>query len=406
MVNPLSGIIFASIKSMKRLLLFFSACLVSIQLLAQKPDTSNYLLTDFALQLEITDAIDEMYNFNFHRAEVEFDWIKYNHPEHPLSYFLFGISTWWQMMPNIDKVGDLGDRFLAYMDTTIAKSEQLLKLDKENVEAKFFLAGAYGFKGRYHSDRRSWGKAAGAGRLALKYLERTKGYEAMSPEILFGDALFNYYSIWIRENYPSLKPILFFFPKGEKELGLQQLEEVASNAFYTRMEAIYFLMRIKAFETNETFEALRLSEYVFNKYPNNPYFHRFYARMLYQAGQYTQAADVSYEILARFNKQQLGYEEVSAKYAAFILAHLYRSQKNDEEAERYYSDVITYSEIALHEESGYYLYAQMYLAKAEKERGAYDAALLRIDKIRANTKRKEEINKQARKLKKEIKRMK
>ena len=38
------------------------------------------------------------------------------------------------------------------------------------------------------------------------------------------------------------------FPKGNKQLGLQQLEEVATNAFYTRVEAQYFLFRLYASE--------------------------------------------------------------------------------------------------------------------------------------------------------------
>ena len=368
---------------------------------AQPTDSTKYLLLDFALQLEITDAIDHMYNFDFGKAEVEFAWIKYNHPEHPLSYFLYGISTWWQMMPNLDERGPLyGDEFLAYMDTTITKAEQLLEVDEDNAEAYFFLAGAYGFKGRYFSDLKSWGKSTNVGRLALKYLERSREFTDISPEILFGDGLFNYYAIYIKENYPLLRPVLAFFPKGDKELGVQQLEEVATNAFYTRVEAVYFLMRIKAFDLNETFEALRLAEYIYQKYPNNPYFHRFYARMLFAAGQYTQSAEVSYEILERIKDRQLGYEAVSGRYAAFFLGQLYRSQKNDEEAERYFRQVISFTEKVEQEESGYYLNAQLYLAKAELEREEYESVLERIDIIRDNTKRKEWINKEARDLKK------
>ncbi|MFT6827042.1 MAG: hypothetical protein ACJAZV_000322, partial [Roseivirga sp.] len=114
-------------------------------------DTARYLLLNLALQYEITTAVDNMYNFDFKKAEVEFNWIKYNYPEHPLGYFLFGISTWWQMMPNLDKESPLGEEFLAYMDTAIYKSEAILEQYEDNIEANFFLAGAYGFQGRYHS---------------------------------------------------------------------------------------------------------------------------------------------------------------------------------------------------------------------------------------------------------------
>ena len=372
---------------------------------AQKIDSTNYLLLDYALQLEITDAVDDMYNFDFRKAEVEFSWIAYNYPDHPLAYFLYGISTWWQMMPNLETRGEIyGEEFLGYMDQSIEKAERMLEIDENNAEAYFFLAGAYGFKGRYYSDLKNWTKSTNVGRLALKYLERSRDYVDISPEILFGDGLFNYYAIYIKENYPLLRPVLVFFPKGDKALGIEQLEEVATNAFYTRVEAIYFLMRIKAFDLNETFDALRLSEYIYNKYPNNPYFHRFYARMLYASGQFRKAADVSFEILERIEKEQLGYESVSGRYAAFFLAHFYRSQKNDEEAEKYYRTVISFTEKIEQEESGYYLNAQLYLAEAEFKRSEYERALARIDIIRDNSKRRDLINKEARNLKKEIRR--
>lgn len=392
---------------MKKLILYIFLSQVSwFQLYgAQNPnDTTKYLLLDMALQLQITDAVDDMYNFKFHRAEVEFSWLKYNHPEHPLPYFLYGISTWWQMMPNLDADTPLGEEFLAYMDTAIVKSKALLKRDEKNVEAAFFLAGAYGFKGRYHSEKRNWGRAASAGKQALKNLEKTKGNESFSPEILFGDALFNYYSIWIRENYPMLKPILFFFPKGDKQLGIEQMEKVSRNAFYTRVEAIYFLMRIKAFEEKKTFDALRLAEYIYKQYPDNPYFHRFYARMLYTTGQYSKTKEVSKEILKRIEAGQEGYEAVSGRYASFYLGHIARKSNNWEEARPHFENVITFTEQVQGEESGYYLFSQYYLAQHEAENGTYDQALERISIIRDNTRRRDDINKKARVLRKEIKR--
>lgn len=393
------------LKSLKKYLLLFF-CITALNTgQAQSPnDSTKYLLLDMALQLQITDAIDDMYNFDFHKAEVEFNWMRYNYPEHPLPYFLFGISTWWQMMPNLDKETPLGDEFLAYMDQAIEKAENMLDVNEDNMEAEFFLAGAYGFVGRYHSEKHNWGKATNAGRLALKYLNEIRGNEDFSPEILFGDGLFNYYSVYIKETYPLLRPVLAFFPKGDKELGIEQLEKVTTNAFYTRMEAIYFLMRIKAFDMNETFEALRLSEYIYEKYPNNPYFHRFYARMLYSAGQYKEAASVSQEILNRVVAKQTGYEEISGRYAAFFLAHDYRSSNNWPAAERYYQMVIDYTENINDSESGYYLYSQLYLAEREIERAEYEPALERIDIIRDNTKRKESLNERARELKKEVRR--
>jgi hypothetical protein len=386
------------------ILLFFFAASWHISLANnQAPsDSTKYLLLDFNLVLQISGAVDSMYNFNFRSAEVEFNYLKYDHPTHPLPYFLHGVSRWWQMMPNLEAETPLGEVFLAYMDSTITMAEVMTDLDEDNIEANFFLAAAYGFKGRYHSENKNWRRAAGAGRLALKYLEKTHGHEDFSPEILFGDALFNYYSIYIRENYPMLRPILMFFPKGVKELGIIQLEEVANNAFYTRVEAQYFLMRIKAYEEKNIPEALRLGEYMFNRYPNNPYFHRFYARMLYLSGQYNKALEESEAILAHIENGKLGYEGVSGRWASFYAGHIVNGRNDKEQAREHFKAVITFSEATGAEASGYYIYSALLMAEYYAENDQGDLAMPLIKKIRENTKRKNPSYKKARALEKQI----
>jgi hypothetical protein len=130
---------------------------------------------------------------------------------------------------------------------------------------------------------------------------------SLSPEFLFGDALYNYYSVWIRENYPILRPIMIGFKKGNKEEGIEQLREVANNAFYTRTEAQLFLMRILALDENDTRGALQIAEYLNKTYPDNPYFHRFYARLLYNSGRRNKMEIVCLSILKRIDSKMPGY---------------------------------------------------------------------------------------------------
>jgi len=365
-------------------------------------DTTRYLLLNYALQMEITDAVDQMYNFNFHKAEVEFNWMKYRYPDHPLPYFLFAVSKWWQMLPYGYENEQLEEQFQQYIELTIEKAEDIYDADEGNIEAAFFMAGAYGFLGRYHSEKKNWLSAASVGKSSLNYLRIIQGNESFSPEILFGDALFNYYASWLRDEYPLLRPIMLFFPKGNMELGINQLETVSRNAFYTRIEAIYFLMRIRAYETKELGEALRLSETVHNKYPNNPYFHRFYTQMLYNNGRYNEALTESTVLLKRFEAEQLGYEEISAKYAHFFSGHILRGRGQHDEAQRHFYEAVRYNEMLGVDDSGYYLYAQYYLAEYELERGDYEIAMDRVKLIRKNTQRKETIAEMARDLQKQI----
>lgn len=323
---------------------------------------SPYLLLDRGLQYRITKSINSMYNFDFDVAERDFKVIAYQYPDHPLPDFLMALSYWWRI--EVDVTNEKYDKiFLAYIDRANEKAEKLYDEDKTNKEAAFFLAAGYGFQGRLLSERKSWTRAAWAGRNALKYMELSRGEEEFNPELLLGDALFNYFSVWIPENYPLLKPILALFPKGNKQLGLKQLEQVAENAFYTRIEAMYFLFRLYASEEKKPYEALRISEYLNEKFPNNPYFHRSYARHLYTVGRWTESLRESEEILRRIDAKQTGYESNSGRYAAFYIAQYYDRIGNRPEAKKYYLKTLSYGEEIESQESGYYLHSLVELGK-------------------------------------------
>jgi len=375
--------------------------LMSLQGFAQEADTafvanpSGYLLLDKGLQYRITKSINSMYNFDFPTAERDFAVIMYQYPEHPLPDFLMALGYWWRI--ELDVTNTRFDNiFIQYLDRANEKAEKMLDDDPKNKEAAFFLAAGYGFQGRLYSERKSWTKAAWAGRNALKYMELSRGEEEFNPELLLGDALFNYFSVWIPENYPLLKPVMALFPKGNKALGLQQLETVASNAFYTRVEAQYFLFRLYASEEKRPYDALRISEYLHTKFPNNPYFHRSYARHLYTVGRWTQAVEQSFEILNRIDQKQYGYESNSGRFAAFFVAEYYDRVGPKSEAKKYYLKTIAYGEESESQESGYYLHSLIQLGKMETEAKNKAQARKYFDQVKKYAKRKHPAHKEAR----------
>lgn len=378
------------------LLLFFVSISVE-KVQAQAPGTANspYLLLDRGLQYRITKSINSMYNFDFATAERDFAVIMYQYPEHPLPDFLMAISYWWRIEINVDNKR-YDNIFIQYLDRANAKAEKMLDQNPKNKEAAFFLAAGHGFQGRLYSERKSWTKATFAGKNALKYMEMSRGEEEFNPELLLGDALFNYFSVWIPEHYPLLKPVLALFPKGNKKLGLTQLEKVASTAFYTRVEAQYFLFRLYGSEENKPEDALRIVEYLHEKFPNNPYFHRSYARYLYTTGKWTQAMQESLEILDRLEKKQFGYEATSGRYAAFYLGEYYYRTGNTIEAKRYYSKTATIGEESESQESGYYLFSLISLGKiatAEKNKAL---AKTYFNQVKRYAKRKHPAHQEAR----------
>lgn len=393
------------------LIVVMMACLFSeaysqtiVKSATNRTDTTIILISDLHVQLECTQALNDLYNFDFPRAEAQFKYLKAKFKWHPLPYFLMGLIEWWKIMPNTKDTSH-DNTFFAYMDTTIMVGENLYKNHPAyKTEAAFFLAAAYAFKGRLYADeeRKNWGKAVSAGTSALDYLKYSKEKEGLNPELLFGDALYNYFSVWVPENYPALKPVLWFFKKGDKALGLQQLKEVSYNAFYTRTEAMVWLMRILNSYENDQPRAMQISEYLYTTYPNNPYFHRYYARMLYSTGRFTQAEPVCKEILAKIDSGQVGYEATSGRYAAFFLGQVYEARKKYDEAKKYYELCMKYAEQIGATESGYYLFSMIALGEIAERQGNKTEAKRWFKDVKKKAGRKDEAFKDA---KRRLKRM-
>ncbi|PWJ42364.1 tol-pal system protein YbgF [Sediminitomix flava] len=390
---------------------YFTSLNVSAQISRlPKLEDVDMLISNMNVQIEINSGIDYMYNFDFALAEGQFKWLKSHYPEHPLPHFLMGLSNWWKLMPNIeDQTYD--KELLNYMDASIKYSERILKKDKENPEAIFFLAASWGFKGRLYSERKMWTKAAAAGNKALDYVEKAKKLKSgdNNIELLFGDALFNYFAPWIRDNYPMLKPIMWFFDDGNMELGLEQMEKVGREAFYTRIEAMYFLMRIHSAgdELSDMKRAVQLSEYLHNKYPNNPYFHRYYARMLYMTGKFSRLEPVCLDIIERIDNNQVGYEAISGRYASFYLGSVYQGRLwNPTKAKYFYQRAIDFSKEIKAMDSGYCLHSAAALGKMYIKENKFDMAEPYFKLIKENASKKHSTYKAYKSFKKDYKKWK
>jgi tetratricopeptide (TPR) repeat protein len=350
-----------------RYLFLFITCVVSPVCFAQTDN--EMLLANTAVQIESTDAINDMYNFKFDKAEAYFLHLKDQYPDHPMPYFLMGLSNFWKMVPYIDTEdfrNTYEKEFLSYIDLSIEKGENMFDKNDKNLEAAFFLCAAHGFKGRYFAENKGYVKAAFQGKSALHYLTYTKGKGDLSPEFLFGESIFNYYSEWIKDEYPLLKPIISMFPKGNKNLGLAQLTECANSAFYTRIEAQYFLMRIYNNEENNSRAAYPYAKHLNETFPDNPYFQRVYARLAWELGYYAECEKICYDINYKVNIAMPGYEENTGRYASFFLGRILYEKGELEKSKFYFLKTSVFAESGSMSKMGYSLSAYYYLGLIEE----------------------------------------
>ena len=328
-------------------------------------DTKQWLLLNQDIQMELEGAMHNLYNFKFDKADRQFRSLRRRYPNHPMPYFLLGLSTWWKIMPGISTSQQYDKTFYAYLDTAITKAEALYIADEHNYEATFFLSAAYGFDARLHAERHDWRKATVSSKQSLTYLQKSRDANGLSPEFVFGEGLFNYYAVWIGQEYPWLRPVLLFFPKGDRATGLNQLDKVAQNGFYTATEARFFQARILgSARENQLDNALAASRSLAKDFPDNSCFQRMYATNCFAKAEFTDCEEVSRDMLAKINKGMVGYNGYAGRIAAYYLGYLeqYRYGRLDA-ARDYYQRCVVFCESVGLTQGGYYLFSLTNLAR-------------------------------------------
>ena len=330
----------------------------------QAIDTKGWLLLNPDIKTELDGAVHNLYNFQFDKAERQFRSLRRRYPQHPMPYFLLGLSTWWKIMPSNSHNEQYDRVFFAYLDTAIVKAQRLYDTDHQNYEATFFLAAAYGFDARLHAERSDWRKATVSSKRSLTYLQKSRAANGLSPEFAFGEGLFNYYAVWIADEYPWLRPVLLFFPKGNQQLGLAQLSTAAQQGFYTGTEARYFQMRIwGSAREHRPAESLIAARTLARDFPDNACFARIYATQAFAQGDFAACEQISRDILDKLNQGRAGYEAFSGRVAAYHLGYLLQTRDRDSvQAADYYRRCLVFSE-TVQATTGYYVFANAALAR-------------------------------------------
>ena len=355
------------------LLGLFLACTSGpcVCLLAQDASDSLRLLKDEATRYAAIEALDSLYDFRFKAARRRMHWLDQTHSEHPLPHLLMALSYWWEIMPDIgDKSHDAA--FLAHIDTALLQAEALI-LSGAKTEGSFFSASLYALRARWRGERGSWLMAAWDGQKALKALLIAGKKKELSVELLLGAGLYNYYSVWLPAHYPHMRMLFSLFKSGEKKKGIRQLKRVARYSFYVRIEALHFLMSI--LEEEEAIEARRIAAYLHEKYPNNPYFHRSYVKMLFVLGHWVDCKDACHIIRQRLKEKAKGYGGNEGRYASYYLGWIaWKKNKDTETARRYFRQGLHYASLVGAAHKGYTLRSLLHIGDIDKKKGSYASA--------------------------------
>ncbi|MDZ4746665.1 MAG: hypothetical protein SGJ05_11790 [bacterium] len=184
----------------------------------------------------LQQGIQNIYNVQFEEAHKNFESVIAMYPDHPAGYYLDAMIEWWKInLSSRNKAYDAA--FLAKIDRVLEVCNKIIETDRTNVTALFFKGGALGFRGRYYTIRERLIDAVNDAREALDLLTECQKIAPGNHDIMLGTGLYNYLAAVFPEAYPILKPVMVFFPRGDKTLGILQLKAAAQKARYANYEA-------------------------------------------------------------------------------------------------------------------------------------------------------------------------
>ena len=119
-----------------------------------------------------------------------------------------------------------------------------------------------------------------------------------------------------------LRPFKVFFPKGDREQGLAELQRAMTKGQFVPTEVAYSLLQIHYVFEQDYRESLRYVEWLRARHPDNSLFHLYEARVYEQLGDLGVARRALTEILDRHAKGQSGYTDAVAERSLYLLARV------------------------------------------------------------------------------------
>lgn len=330
----------------------------------------------------VTTGIKQIYNLNFSQAEVTFRKLMADYPEKPAGRFFLAMIDWWRILVDLD-VETYDEIFFQKLEDVIYNCDQILEKDQKNVDALFFKGGAIGFRGRLRAYRESWLKAADDGREALPIVEEASSLDPNNLDVQLGFGIYNYYADVIPNQYPMLKPLMIFFPDGNREKGIEQLTNTAFNGKYTKYEARYFLMTLYYTYENDAFKADEYAKMLTNDFPNNPIFEKWKGRILIRKGDANSGYKIFSTVLEKADKNLFGYNNKKTKReASYYTGMLYRNEGKIDSAKHFFQMCADISEqVDTKEESGFWINAMLYLGMINDQLGNRSEAVEYYEKL-------------------------
>ncbi len=309
----------------------------------------------------INKGIDHVYRIEFDSANSVFQVLIDRDQKDPTGYFFQAMNEWWKIYLNKeDRTND--DNYLAKVDRCIKICEERIDENENDAWASFLLGGVIGYRGFMNVMRDNWLKAIDDGKQGLNLVQKSYEMDPGNKDAILGLGIYNYAVDYVVERYPFLKAVLFFFPKGNKELGLSQLRDCAENGKFSKSEANTVLAFIHLSYEKNYLEAEKYAVKLSLQYPQNPVFERFLGKCYVGEFRWREGLSLFRNMITKSDSNQAGYNNNYIRREAFYYQAVCESRINNfDEALRLYDEAINICRITDKpgEESPYYVFATL-----------------------------------------------
>lgn len=277
------------------------------------------ILDSPAVRMEIMAGLEALYDMEFNRSKKQFSAVTGQYPDHPIGPFLEGLSLWWEILLNLSDTSK-DEAFYTLMTEVVRRSDGLLDQEPNSFDAMFFKGMALGFRGRLRSNRRDWIRAAADGHRAMRYVLGVADSDTTNHDYAFGRGLYDYYAALIPARYPFARTITTFLPPGDRARGMAKLRRTATQGYFLRTEAVYFLVQINYLYERDYNASIDYVTELRSRHPDNSFFHTLEGRIHVSWGFWQSAVQVFTSVLDRYKNDRPGYNAAMAEQALYYLA--------------------------------------------------------------------------------------
>ncbi|HMB69948.1 MAG TPA: tetratricopeptide repeat protein, partial [bacterium] len=260
--------------------LLLAAALIAVAPLLPAPAAARSPLDGESLA-DARAGLDHLYHARIPQAREAFERIRARNPASPAADFLLGGVEWHRVTTGpagFTEGGPAEKSFFARMDSAIALGEAAVDRNPDDVSARFFLGGAYGYKARYLAIQQKWWTAYRTGKAGVGHLERVVEQAPDLADAYLGLGIYHYYTDVLPSIFRFLGTLIGI--RGDRDRGLEEIHRALREGSLVNVEARFFLAELNTSFENDHWTALGWSRSLRDEFPENELFAWLNARVL------------------------------------------------------------------------------------------------------------------------------